>query len=240
MSVFIAEVIGSAILLLLGNGVVANAILKNTKANDVKANTGWMMINWGWGIAVFVAVFVVAPYSGAHLNPAVTLGLAMTGKFAWSKVGMYILAQLIGAMLGSFLVYLHYYDHYKVTKDYDAKLATFCTAPAIRNYPMNLVQEIIGTFILVFGVLYIVGGEGLGSVNALPVALLVFGIGMSLGGNTGYAINPTRDFGPRLVHALLPIAGGKRNSDWSYSWVPILGPFVGAALAAVLFNLLVT
>jgi glycerol uptake facilitator protein len=238
MSFFIAEIIGTGILILLGNGVVANAILKDTKAKDTKANTGWMMINWGWGIAVFVAVFVVAPFSGAHLNPAVTLGLAMTGKFAWSKVGLYILAQLIGAMLGALLVYLHYYDHYKVTKDYDAKLATFCTAPAIRNYPMNFIQELIGTFILVFGVLYIVSGDGLGSVNALPVALLVFGIGMSLGGNSGYGINPTRDFGPRLVHALLPIAGGKRNSDWTYSWVPVLGPFAGGALAAVLYNFL--
>jgi glycerol uptake facilitator protein len=238
MSFFIAEIIGSAILILLGNGVVANAILKDTKAKDTKANTGWMMITWGWGIAVFVAVFVVAPYSGAHLNPAVTLGLAMTGKFAWSKVGLYILAQLLGAMLGSLLVYLHYYDHYKVTKDYDVKLGTFCTAPAIRNYPMNFIQELIGTFVLVFGVLYIVSGDGLGSVNALPVALLVFGIGMSLGGNSGYAINPTRDFGPRLIHTILPIAGGKRNSDWTYSWVPVLGPFAGGALAAVLYNFL--
>ena len=239
MSAFIGEIIGTCILLLLGNGVVANALLKDTKAKDNNANTGWMMINWAWGIAVFVGVYVSAPYSGAHLNPAVTLGLAITGKFAWAKVGTYMGAQMIGAMLGSLIVYIHYYDHYKVTKDYDAKLGTFCTAPAIRNYPLNFLSELIGTFVLVFGVLFIVEGEGLGSVQALPVALLVFGIGMSLGGNTGYGINPTRDLGPRLLHTILPVAGGKRNGDWSYAWVPVFGPFAGGALAALVYNVLV-
>ncbi|MEL6988045.1 MAG: MIP/aquaporin family protein [Bacteroidota bacterium] len=234
MEGFLGEFIGTTILLLLGNGVVANTLLKDTKGHGV----GWMFINWGWGIAVFVAVFISAPYSGAHLNPAVTIGLAMAGKFAWSKVGYYILAQFLGAMFGALLVYFHYLDHYKVTKDFDAKLGTFFSGPAIRNLPMNFVNEMIGTFVLVYGVLYMVSGEGLGAINALPVGLLVFGIGMSLGGNSGYAINPARDIGPRLVHFILPLAGGKRNSDWTYAWVPMFGPLAGAAFAALLYGLL--
>ena len=234
MTPFVAELVGTAILLVLGNGVVANVLLKDTKGH----NSGWQSINWGWGIAVFVAVFVSAEYSGAHLNPAVTIGLALAGKFAWSKVGIYIAAQFAGAMIGAIIVYLHYIDHYAITEDKDAKLGTFCTAPAIRHNVNNVIAECIGTFILVFGVLYMVSGDGLGAVNALPVALLVFGIGISMGGNTGYAINPARDLGPRIVHMILPIRGGKRDSDWSYSWIPVIGPILGGVLAAFLYNVL--
>ena len=239
MSPFVSEIIGTAILLLLGNGVVANALLKGSKA----FGSGWIVITFGWGIAVFMAVFIVGPYSGAHINPAVTVGLAAAGKFDWAQVPVYIAAQMIGAFIGSSLVWVHYRLHYRDTEDPAMILATFSTGPAIRSTWDNLASEIIGTFVLVFAVLYItgpsMGGEpgSLGSLDALPVALVVLGIGLSLGGPTGYAINPARDLGPRIAHALLPIAN-KGKSDWSYAWIPVVGPVAGGVLAAIVFNVL--
>ncbi len=234
MTPFVAEIIGTAFLLLLGDGVVANVVLKGTKGE----NSGWIVISLGWGMAVFVAVFIVAAYSGAHINPAVTLGLAIAGKFGWGQVPLYLLAQFIGAAIGAFLVWLHYRDHFAATADGDAKLAVFCTGPAIRNTFSNFISEVIGTFVLVFAVLYIAAPDvGLGALDALPVGLLVLVIGLCLGGTTGYAINPARDLSPRLMHFLLPIPN-KRDSDWGYAWIPVLGPFVGGALAGGLFLLL--
>lgn len=241
MTEFQAELIGTMFVILLGNGVVANVVLKGTKGN----NAGWMVITTGWALAVFVGVVIAGPVSGAHLNPAVTIGLALAGKFAWAKVGSYLLAQLLGAMIGSFLVWIVYIDHFKTTEDPDSLLAVFSTSPAIKNLWFNLLSEIVGTFVLVFVIFYFTGAEisdhktpvGLGSLGALPVAFLVWAIGLSLGGTTGYAINPVRDFGPRIVHALLPIKQ-KGNSDWKYAWVPVMGPFIGAAIAAMLFSFL--
>ena len=228
MTSFIAEIIGTAILLLLGNGVVANVILKDTKGEGA----GWIAITFGWGMAVFAAVFVVAAYSGAHLNPAVTIGLAAAGKIDMALVAPYILAQFIGAAIGSALVWLNYKDHFDRTEDQGAQLGAFATAPAIRNTPLNLVGEITATFVLVFGVLYMVQPEvGLGSLDALPVGLLVLVIGLCLGGTTGYAINPARDLSPRIMHAILPIKG-KGGSDWGYAWIPVVGPVIGGLLAA--------
>ncbi|MFN0292315.1 MIP/aquaporin family protein [Pedobacter helvus] len=237
MHPYIAEFIGTAILILLGNGVVANVVLKETKGN----NSGWIVITTAWALAVFVAVIVAGPHSGAHLNPAVTLALAITNAFEWAKVPYYIVAQLTGAMLGSLLVWLFYKDHFDVTEDKGLKAAPFATGPAIANKKSNLFSEIIGTFVLIFVIFYITGGEigeektpiGLGSVGALPVAFLVWVIGLSLGGTTGYAINPARDLGPRIIHSIIPMKG-KGNSNWSYAWVPIAGPIIGASLAALL------
>ena len=244
MDAFIAEIIGTALLIYLGNGVVANVVLKDTKGHD----SGWIVITLGWGLAVYVGVLVAGPYSGAHMNPAVSVGLACAGKFSWNLVPSYVLGQCLGAALGSTLVWLTYYNHYKVSEDQDGKLATFSTGPAIRNLPMNFVTEVLGTFVLVFVVLYIAGPSisgsgmgdvviGLGSLGALPVALLVVAIGLSLGGPTGYAINPARDLAPRIMHTILPI-GDKRDADWSYSWVPIVGPIVGGVLAGGLYLML--
>lgn len=236
MSPFLAEIIGTALLLLLGNGVVANAVLSGTKAE----RAGWIVITFGWGMAVFVAVFTVAGASGAHINPAVTLGLAVAGNFPWAEVPVYVAAQMTGAALGAALVWLHYRPHFATTDDPDAKLAVFATAPAIDSPADNVASEVIGTFVLVFAVLYLaaptVAGPdgvagGLGALDALPVGLLVLAIGLSLGGTTGYAINPARDLSPRLVHALLPIPG-KRDSNWGYAWIPALAPLAGGALAA--------
>jgi len=243
MSPFVAELIGTFLLILLGNGVVANVVLDGTKGN----NSGWIVITTGWALAVYTGVLVAGPYSGAHLNPAVTISLAIGGLFDWSLVGTYILAQFIGAMLGNTMVWILHKDHYDITNDQNAIMATFCTAPAIRNLPINFLSEVVGTFVLLFAVFYIVSPElvienqsvsfGLGSLGALPVALIVWVIGLSLGGTTGYAINPARDLGPRIVHALLPIKS-KRDSDWSYSWIPVIGPLIGGALAAILFLVL--
>ena len=234
MTPFIAELIGTALLLLLGDGVVANVVLKGTKGE----NSGWIVITMGWGMAVFVAVFVVAAYSGAHINPAVTLGLAVAGKFDWAQVPFYLIAQFIGGAVGAFLVWLHYRDHFNTTDDGDAKLAVFCTGPAIRNTGSNFISETIGTFVLVFAVLYIAAPDvGLGALDALPVGLLVLVIGLCLGGTTGYAINPARDLSPRLMHFLLPIPN-KRDSDWGYAWIPVVGPIVGGVLAGLLFIVL--
>lgn len=241
MSEFTAELIGTMLLILLGNGVVANVVLKGTKGHS----GGWMVITTGWALAVFVGVVIATPYSGAHLNPAVTIGLAIAGKFSWGKVGLFIAAQLIGSMIGSFLVWIVYRDHFNATDDPACQLSVFCTAPAIHNRLFNLLSEIVGTFVLVFVIFYFTNAElsdnkspiGLGSLGAIPVTFLVWAIGLSLGGTTGYAINPARDFGPRIVHALLPIRG-KGVSNWKYGWIPIMGPVIGAAIAAFLFLLL--
>lgn len=236
MSAFLAELIGTALLILLGDGVVANVVLQKTKGSG----GGWIVITCGWAIAVFVGVFVsvsiASPDPSGHLNPAATIGLAIAGKFPWPEVPVYIAAQMLGACLGAALVWLQYKSHFDATSDADAKLATFCTGPAIRHPVINLLSEIIGTFVLVFAALHITNPAGGFSLNALPIALVVFGIGLSLGGTTGYAINPARDLGPRLMHALLPIPG-KRDSDWGYSWIPVVGPILGGVLAAVLFGL---
>jgi len=248
MDQYIAEFVGTAILVLLGNGVVANVLLEKTKGHGA----GWIVIAFGWGMAVFVAVFCVMDISGAHINPAVTIGSAAAGRFAWDQVVGYLTAQMLGGILGAVLVYLFYRDHYHATEDAEAKLATFCTAPNIRHLKLNLVSEIVGTFVLVFAVLMAAEPSldfretagrmhdvspakfGLGALGALPVGLLVFAIGLSLGGTTGYAINPARDLGPRMVHALLPIPG-KRDGDWSYAWVPVAGPISGGLLAALAY-----
>lgn len=234
MSPFLGEFIGTAILLLLGDAVVANVVLKGTKGSGA----GWVAINFGWGTAVFIAVFIVAEYSGAHINPAVTLGLALAGSFEWTSVPLYLAAQFLGGALGAFLVWLHYRDHFEATDDADAKLAVFCTAPAIRNNLSNLLSEIIATFVLVFAVLYMVKPDvGLGALDALPVGAVVLAIGLTLGGTTGYAINPARDLSPRIIHALVPIRG-KRDSDWNYAWIPVLGPIIGGLLAGGAFVLI--
>ena len=238
MTEFAAELIGTMLLILLGNGVVANVVLKGTKGN----NAGWMVITTGWALAVFTGVVIAGPYSGAHLNPAVTLALAFAGKFAWNKVAFFILAQVLGSILGAVLVWVVYRDHFNTTEEPDSTLAVFSTGPAIRNTTFNLFSEIIGTFVLVFVIFYFTGAEigdkktpiGLGSLGALPVAFLVWSIGLSLGGTTGYAINPARDFGPRIAHALLPIKQ-KGSSNWKYAWVPIIGPFIGASIAAFIY-----
>ncbi|MEZ4858503.1 MAG: MIP/aquaporin family protein [Flavobacteriaceae bacterium] len=240
MTPFIAEIIGTFILMVLGNGVVANVLLKDTKGN----NSGWIVITTAWGLAVYVAVLIAGPVSGAHINPAVTLSLAIAGLFEWNVVPLYILAQFIGAMLGALCVFIFHKKHYDITEDTDTVRATFCNTPAIRNVPANLFSEIVGTFVLLLAVFYIAGPEftsqsgekaiiGLGSLGALPVALVVWSIGLSLGGTTGYAINPARDLGPRIVYALLPIKN--KFADWGYAWIPVVGPIVGGALAALLF-----
>ncbi len=243
MTAFVAEVIGTFFLILMGNGVVANVVLQDTKGN----NSGWIVITTGWALAVFIGVVVAGPYSGAHLNPAVSIGLAIAGTFSWQLVPSYILAQMLGAMLGAFMVWALYRNHYRRTDDAGAKRATFCTAPAIRDWPSNLLSEIVGTFALIFVIFYFSDpllGEGdaqvpmgMGSLGAVPVSLLVFVIGLALGGTTGYAINPARDLGPRIIHALLPIKK-KEGSDWDYSWVPVVGPVIGSILAALFYLLL--
>lgn len=239
---YIAEFIGTAILLFLGNGIVANVSLNKTKAS--KQMTPWILITTAWGLAVFTAAFITGQFSGAHLNPAVTIGLAFAGKFSTELICGYIISQLLGGIFGSWLVYIIYIDHYKETSDESSVMGTFCTSPAIRNYKNNFFSELMGTFVLVFGVLYMakpniiiegtsVENFGIGALEALPVGLLVWVIGLSLGGTTGYAINPARDLGPRITYQLLP----RKNkiSDWAYSWVPVLGPLCGGALAGLLF-----
>lgn len=231
MSAFLAELIGTAIIIIFGGGVVANVLLAQTKGN----NSGWIVISFGWAIGVFTGVLIAAPYSGAHLNPAVTIALAIAHKFSLELVGLYIIAQIIGAMAGALIVWLAYNQHFRATTDADLKMAVFCTAPNIRGYFYNMLTEIIATFVLILAVLYMATPEiGLGSLNALPVALVVLGLGLSLGGPTGYAINPARDFGPRLMHFILPIRE-KRDSDWAYSWIPVVGPVIGAGLASLLY-----
>jgi glycerol uptake facilitator len=239
MTAFIAELIGTGTLVLLGNGVVANVVLTDTKGQ----NSGWIVITTGWALAVYVAVVIATPFSGAHLNPAVTIAMATAGNLPWSSVLPYIVAQMLGAMIGAFLVWVVYRDHFNRTVDATLQLGAFSTRPAIRDNLANLTSELIGTFVLVFTVFYITGGEiiesktkiGLGSIGALPVALLVWSIGLSLGGTTGYAINPARDLGPRIMHFLLPMKN-KRDSNWGYAWIPVLGPILGGILAALVYT----
>ena len=233
MSIFGAEVIGTGLLILLGDGVVAAVLLNHSKAQ----NGGWIVITWGWGMAVMVAVFAVGQFSGAHLNPAVTIGFAVEGRTAWGDVPEYLAGEFVGAFIGATLVWLSYLDHWRETEDPGLKLAVFCTAPAIRNAVANIITEVVGTFVLVFGVMAFfadkaTSGTGLGG---LLVGLLVLAIGLSLGGPTGYAINPARDLGPRIMHAILPIPG-KGPSDWAYAWIPVVGPLIGGVIAALAFK----
>lgn len=238
MSPFLAELLGTMLLIILGDGVVANVVLNKTKGQ----NSGWIVITAGWAFAVTVAVYAVGTFSGAHLNPAVTIGLASIGKFAWGSVPAYLAAQLLGAFLGAAIVWLAYLPHWAATESPGSKLAVFCTGPAIRNPVSNLITEVTGTAVLVLGVLAILTprnlnpdyGWNVGFGPAL-VGVIVWAIGLSLGGPTGYAINPARDLGPRIAHALLPIAG-KGNSDWSYAWVPVVGPIIGGVIAALLYK----
>jgi len=244
MRELLAEAIGTMLLIILGDGVVAGVLLAKSKAQD----SGWIVITAGWGFAVAIAVYAVGRISGAHINPAVTVGLASIGEFEWSLVPGYIIAQMIGAFVGGVIVWLHYLPHWAETEDPALKLGVFSTGPAIRNTPSNLISEVIGTFVLVFGVLAIVTTLGPETITDAPlqaafstgltpllVGLLVWAIGLSLGGPTGYAINPARDLGPRIAHAILPIAG-KGGSDWGYSWIPVVGPIVGGILGAVVFS----
>ena len=232
MSPFLAEITGTALLIILGGGVVANVVLDKTKGN----NGGLIAITFGWAVGVFTGVYAAAAASGGHLNPAVTIGLAVEGSFDWALVPSYILAQFIGAMIGAVIVWASYRQHFNATQDANAKLAVFCTAPAIRSAEHNFITELVGTFILVLGALLLSKPEmKLGALDALPIALLVLGIGLSLGGPTGYAINPARDLGPRIIHALLPIKN-KRDSDWNYAWIPVVAPIAGGVLAALFFR----
>ncbi|OUW77715.1 MAG: aquaporin [Flavobacteriaceae bacterium TMED212] len=242
---YLAEFIGTFFLLLLGNGVVANVNLKNTIA---EGQTPWVLITTAWGFAVFVGVFITGQFSGAHLNPAVTIGLAVANKFSWLLVPGYLIAQVLGAMAGSWICYLIYIDHYRLTKEEGVVRSTFCTGSVIRNSKNNFFSEFVGTFVLLFGVLFIaipnieiegmvVENFGLGALEALPVAILVWVIGMALGGTTGYAINPARDFGPRLVYQLLPRKN--KDAEWSYAWIPVFGPFAGGAFAGLVYTLFV-
>jgi glycerol uptake facilitator protein len=243
MQAYIGEFIGTMILIILGDGVVAGVLLRNSKAE----NSGWIVITFGWGLAVAVAVYCVFQFSGAYINPAVTLAAAVTGGLEWALVPGYIIAQFLGAFVGGVIVWLAYLPHWEETEDEGLKLGVFCTAPAIYNTPANIITEIIGTFMLVFGIFGIVAnagtvGAGAAAVigtglNPLLVGLLVVGIGLSLGGPTGYAINPARDLGPRIAHAVLPIAG-KGGNDWGYAWIPVVGPIIGGILGGVLFTLL--
>ena len=218
-------------LILLGNGVVGGVLLKGSKAE----NSGWIVITFGWGLAVALAIYAVGRYSGAHINPAVTLGLAMAGELPWTQVPIYISAQMIGATVGAILVWIHYLPHWKHTDDPALKLAVFSTAPAYRRTWANFVSELIGTFVLVLAIFFIGANEFTEGLNPLIIGFLILAIGLCLGGTTGYAINPARDLGPRIAHALLPIAG-KGSSDWEYSWIPVLGPVVGGIYGAVFYQ----
>jgi len=233
MNVFLAELLGTALLILLGNGVVAGVVLRGTK----NENSGWLVITIGWALAVTFAVYAVGHVSGAHLNPAVTLALAATGQFDWANVGPYIAGQMLGAMLGAALVYLHYLPHWARTEDAGAKLAVFCTAPAIQHTPGNFISEFIGTFVLMFGLSALGANRFAEGLTPLAVGALVLAIGHSLGGTTGYAINPARDLGPRIVHALLPISG-KGGSDWGYAWIPVVAPILGGICGTVAYRAL--
>ncbi len=233
MNAYLAEFLGTLVLILIGEGVVAGVVLKGTKSE----NAGWLTICIAWGLAVTFAIYAVGNFSGAHLNPAVTIGLAIHGDFDWSMALGYILSQLGGAFVGAVLVWLHYLPHWKITTDAGAKLAVFATGPAIRNSASNLISEIIATTVLIFGLLFIGANEFTQGLKPLVVGLLITTIGLGLGGTTGFAINPARDLGPRIAHAILPIHG-KGSSDWSYSWIPIAGPIIGSVLGAVLYGVI--
>lgn len=228
MTPFLAEIIGTMLIIIFGGGVVAGCVLKKSKSE----NGGWIVITFGWGLGVAIAVYAAGPFSGAHLNPAVTIALAYLGKFPWSDVPAYILAQFIGAFLGATIVWLHYLPHWAASDDPGAKLAVFSTGPAIRNLPANLLCEVIGTFVLVLGIMALGANKFTEGLNPFIVGMLIVVIGLSLGGPTGYAINPARDLGPRIAHFVLPIAG-KGDSDWGYAWVPVVGPVIGGLLGAI-------
>ena len=233
MTPFLGEFIGTGMIILLGQTVVSNVVLQRSKG----FNSGWIVISFGWAMAVFVGVYCATGASKAHLNPAITLSFAAIGKIPWSIVPQYLAAQFLGAMTGSVIAWLSFRPHFGATADADAKLAVFCTAPAIRSPFDNVVTEAIATFVLVFGALFIASpGSSLGALDALPVSLLVLGIGLGPGGTTGYAINPARDLGPRIIHALLPLPG-KRDSDWGYAWVPVMGPILGGLVAAFIYKI---
>ena len=231
MSVYLAEFLGTAILILLGDGVVANVVLSKTKGN----NSGWIVITFGWALAVAIPVFIFGPISGASFNPALTLALAVIGKFSWNQVPGYIIAQMLGGFVGACLVYLNYKNHFDATDDADAKRAVFCTGPAIKDTFQNFVSEFIGTFILVFAILGFANTKLADGLGGFVVGGIILVIGISLGGTTGYAINPARDLGPRIAHALLPIKD-KKGSDFWYAWIPVVGPICGAIVAAVFFK----
>jgi len=233
MSPYLAEFLGTLTLIVLGDGVVAAVVLKRTKSE----NAGWLTVVIGWGLAVTLAIYAVGQFSGAHLNPAVTVALAWSGSFSWHLVPGYCLAQLAGAFMGAVLVWLHYLPHWRVTDNPEAKLSVFCTGPAIRSTWSNLISEIIGTAVLILGLLTIGANKFTEGLNPLVVGLLIIAIGVSLGGTTGFAINPARDLGPRLAHTLLPIQG-KGSSDWKYAWIPVVGPLVGGLSGAVVYRLL--
>lgn len=228
---FLMELIGTLVLVLFGDGVCACVTLNKSKGQ----NAGWVVITLAWGLAVCMGVLVAGPYTGAHLNPAVSLGLAVAGMFPWSSVPVYIAAQMIGGVLGGILVWVFYKDHYDATEDGDAKLGTFCTAPAIRHYSRNLLCEVIATFVLVLCIVSFstVNAKGFAMLGPVPVTFLIMALGMSLGGTTGYAMNPARDLGPRLAHCLLPMKSHKRNSNWPYAWVPVIGPLTGGLLGGL-------
>jgi len=232
MNTFLAELVGTMFLVLLGDGVVAAVVLAKSKAE----NSGWMVITTGWAMAVAMGVYVAGRISGGHINPAVTLGLAVIGKFPWHDVPKYLAAQFLGAFLGAVIVWLAYLAHWSVTEDQGKKLAVFCTGPAIRSFPKNVLSEIIATFVLVFGVLAIVANKepGQSGLTPLLIGFLVWGLGLCLGASTGFPMNPARDLGPRIAHALLPIPG-KGPSDWGYAWVPVVGPIIGGLLGAVTY-----
>lgn len=231
LTAFMGEVIGTMILIIFGAGIGAGATLKNSYAN----NAGWIVITISWGLAVTMAIFAVGSISGAHLNPAVTVALALGGDFAWADVPGYILAQMLGAIIGATIVFLHYLPHWKATEDPGAKLGVFATSPAIPHTLSNLLSEMIGTFILVLGIMFIGANKFTDGLNPIAVGLLIVAIGMSLGGTTGYAINPARDLGPRIAHFLLPIPG-KGGSNWSYAWIPVVAPILGGALGVLFYK----
>lgn len=233
MGMYFGEFLGTLILILLGDGVVANVSLNKSKGKD----SGWIVVTTAWGLAVAVAAYTTGWVSGAHLNPAVTIGFAAVGNISWSLVPGYVISQMLGAIVGAFLVYVTFKDHFAITDDPDVKLGVFCTAPAIRNLKSNFLTEVIGTAMLVLGILGINHvNNDVGALSALLAGFLVWVIGLSLGGPTGYAINPARDLGPRIAHAMLPIPG-KRDSDWSYAHIPVIGPIVGGVIGALIFNL---
>lgn len=228
---FLAELVGTMLLIVFGGGVVGGVLMRKSKAEGA----GWVVITIGWGLAVAIAVYAVGQFSGAHINPAVTLGLAAIGEFPWAEVPMYILAQMIGAFIGAVVVFFHYLPHWKETTDSGLKLAVFSTDPAVRHPLSNLTSEIIGTFVLLVGLLSIGANSFSDGLNPLIVGALIVAIGMSLGGTTGYAINPARDLGPRIAHYFLPIPG-KGSSNWSYAWVPVVGPILGGVFGALFYK----
>ncbi|WP_027625702.1 MIP/aquaporin family protein [Clostridium lundense] len=233
MENFLAEMLGTMILIILGDGVVANVVLNKTKAQ----NSGWIVITTGWALGVVIPVFIFGTISGAHFNPAVTLGLAVIGKFSWGNVPSYLIAQFIGGFLGAVIVWIFYRPHFEATEDKEAKLAVFCTGPAIRDTASNFICEVIGTFILVFGILGIANTPMVNGLAPIVVGGIVWAVGLTLGGTTGYAINPARDLGPRIAHYILPIPG-KGDSDWGYAWIPVVAPIVGGIIAAVSYSII--